>query len=49
MGEYMNLHNVCKCMERKFKDIITSKTVRQVPTNQAPMTSKVELFQLNIL
>ena len=35
MGEDMDIHNVYKGMEREFKDIITSITLRQVPTNQA--------------
>jgi len=35
MGEDMDVHNVYKGMEREFKDIITSITLRQVPTNQA--------------
>lgn len=35
MGEDMDLHNVYKGMEREFKNIITSITLRQVPTNQA--------------
>lgn len=35
MGEDMDIYNVYKGMEREFKDIITSITLRQVPTNQA--------------
>lgn len=48
MGEDMDIHNVYKGMEREFKDIITSITLRQVPQIK-PMASKVELVPLNIL
>lgn len=48
MGEDMDIHNVYKGMEREFKDIITSITLRQVPQIK-PIASKVELVPLNIL